>query len=191
YFLQLADAVPGPLIIYNIPATTHMSIPVSLLDELSYHDNIVGVKDSERSEKRLDESLQLWKDREDFSHFLGWAGKSAYALINGSDGVVPSTGNAVPAIYYEMCKAVLNGDEKKAYYYQHQSDVLGNLYQNNRSLGESLWALKVLMKELGLCDTHMMPPLRPASQKEEIELRKAFQELINKENISLNILSHA
>ncbi len=190
YFLQLADAIPGPLIIYNIPATTHMSIPVKLLDELSYHENIVGTKDSERSEKRIDESLSLWKDREDFSHFLGWAAKSAYALINGSDGVVPSSGNVVPAIYYEMCKAVSNGDEQKAYFYQYQSDVLGNLYQKDRSLGESLWALKVLMKELGLCDSNMMPPLRVASQREEMELRKAFQELINKEKISLNILSH-
>lgn len=191
YFIQLADEIPGPLIIYNIPATTHMSIPLNLLDELSYHDNIVGTKDSERSEKRLDESLRLWKDRKDFSHFLGWAAKSAYALINGSDGLVPSTGNVNPAIYYNMCLAVASGDFDKAYYYQSQSDKIGHLYQHDRSLGESLWSLKVLMKELDICEPNMMPPLHGLSVKEENELRKAFQELITKEGITFNILNHA
>src|SRR5690349_5096021 len=62
YFEQLADAVRGPLIIYNIPATTHMSIPLSLIDHLSYHDNIVGTKDSERNDERLKQSLELWRN---------------------------------------------------------------------------------------------------------------------------------
>ena len=83
YFEQLAAAINGPMIIYNIPATTHMSIPLPVIDELSHHDNIVGSKDSERSEQRLLESISLWKDREDFSHFVGWAAKSAEALLNG------------------------------------------------------------------------------------------------------------
>jgi dihydrodipicolinate synthase/N-acetylneuraminate lyase len=60
YFLQLADKIAGPLIIYNIPATTHMSIPLSLIDELSHHVHIVATKDSERSDERLKQSLQLW-----------------------------------------------------------------------------------------------------------------------------------
>ncbi len=190
YFIRLADEIPGPLIIYNIPATTHMSISLKLMDELSYHENIVGTKDSERSEKRLDESLTLWKDRKDFSHFLGWAAKSAYALINGSDGLVPSTGNVTPAIYMEMCHAVLSGDFEKAYRHQSQSDLMGNLYQHERSLGESLWALKVLMKDLGLCSSIMMPPLQGLSLQEENDLRRAFHELINREKITLNILSN-
>jgi len=190
YFIRLADEIPGPLIIYNIPATTHMSISLKLMDELSYHDNIVGTKDSERSEKRLDESLRLWKDREDFSHFLGWAAKSAYALINGSDGLVPSTGNVTPAIYFEMCQAVIKGDSEQAYHHQSQSDMMGHLYQHDRSLGESLWALKVLMKDLGLCTSNMMPPLQGLSLQEENELRKAFHELINREKITLNLLSN-
>ena len=79
YFAQLADAIAGPLMIYNIPATTHMSIPLQVIDELSHHENIVGVKDSERDEERLQQSLALWRHRDDFSFFLGWAAKSAQA----------------------------------------------------------------------------------------------------------------
>src|SRR4029079_9222738 len=70
YFEQLADAIPLPLIIYNIPSTTHMSIPLAVIDELSHHPNIIGTKDSERSEERLMKSLDLWKQRKDFGHIL-------------------------------------------------------------------------------------------------------------------------
>lgn len=176
YFETLANAIPLPLIIYNIPATTHMSIPLSLIDDLSHHPNIVATKDSERSEERLQESLLLWKNREDFGHFLGWAARSADALTGGSDGLIPSTGNLVPGIYSDMLKAVENGNSVRAYELQKLSDDYGNIYQEGRTLGESLSALKVLMHEKGLCAKTMMPPLQPLSAQEEKSLTQKLKE---------------
>jgi dihydrodipicolinate synthase/N-acetylneuraminate lyase len=178
YFEDLANAIPLPLIIYNIPATTHMSIPLALIDELSHHQNIVATKDSERSEERLQQSLALWKDRKDFGHFLGWAAKSAEALIGGSDGLIPSTGNLFPKIYSAMLKAVEEDNNEKAYEMQELSDVYGNVYQAEKTLGESLWALKLLMKEKGLCEAIVMPPLQAMNADEEIKLKNAFAQII-------------
>lgn len=177
YFQDLADALPGPLIIYNIPATTHMSIPLEVIDELSHHSSIIGTKDSERSEERLKQSLSLWKDRSDFRHYLGWAAKSADALLGGSDGLIPSTGNFAPSVYSDMLKAVEDGDVEKAYALQGLSDALGDIYQKGKLLGESLWALKVLMKEAGLCEPYVMPPLQPLSKEEEEKLIATYKEL--------------
>ena len=185
YFEQLADKINGPLIIYNIPATTHMSIPLQVIEDLSYHTNIVGIKDSERSEERLNESLRLWANRQDFCHFLGWAAQSAHALQNGSDGLIPSTGNLYPHIYYEMFQAVKNGNIDKAYQMQHQSDLFGVLYQSGRLLGESLAALKVLMQAVGLCQSYMMPPLQMLSEEEASSLERKLEEIINKEEVKL------
>ena len=159
YFEQLAEQVRGPLIIYNIPATTHHSIPLSLIDKLSHHPNIAGTKDSERSEDRLKASLQLWSGRPDFSHFLGWAAKSGFALLNGGDGLVPSTANFAPAVYSDMEKAAERGDSGKVDELQRLSDELGNSYQAGKTLGESLAALKMIMQNEGLCQSYMMPPL--------------------------------
>jgi len=180
HYELLADACPLPLVIYNIPATTNMSIPLSIIDELSYHHNIVATKDSERNEERLKQSLELWKNREDFSHFLGWAAKSTEALINGSDGLIPSTGNLIPEVYSEMVKAIDAGDHNKAYEMQKLSDVYGNLYQSGKTLGESLWALKVLMKENGLCNEVVMPPLQSLSKEEALKLIRSMKELKDK-----------
>lgn len=191
YYLDLAESIKPSLIIYNIPATTHMSIPLNLLDRLSQHPNIVAVKDSERSLERLEQSLDLWRDRSDFKHYMGWAGGAAQALINGSAGVVPSSGNFAPAIYTDMCRAVEQGDLDSAHALQKQSNDLGALYQANRSLGESLWGLKVLMKEIGLCDAYMMPPLYALGQADEEHTVAAFHALVENEHIKLNVVSHA
>ncbi|WP_460671789.1 dihydrodipicolinate synthase family protein [Larkinella ripae] len=185
YFERLADQLHGPLIMYNILATTRMSIPVSVIDELSHHPNIVGIKDSERNADRLTESLELWANRPDFSHFMGWAGQSAHALLAGSDGLVPSTGNLFPGIYRDMLNAVLAGDHEKAFYHQNQSDVFGHLYQSGRTLGESLWALKVLMQEYGFCGTTVMPPLQALSEPDKMRLKAELAEALEKEEIQL------
>lgn len=177
YFLLLANAVPLPLIIYNIPATTHMSIPLELVDTLSHHPNIVATKDSERSEERLAKSLELWKERDDFGHFLGWAAKSAEALIGGSDGLIPSTGNLVQWIYADMLKAVETADIAKAYKMQELSDAYGNIYQGNKTLGESLWALKALMQYKHICGDTVMPPLQAMNEEEKQRLIISYDSL--------------
>jgi 4-hydroxy-tetrahydrodipicolinate synthase len=158
YFQALADAVPLPLIIYNIPSTTHHSIPLVLIDELSHHPNIAGTKDSERNEERLKQSLQLWSNRADFSHFLGWAAKSAEALLNGGDGLVPSTANLDPGLYTEMENAAVTGNTAELTRLQELSDTIGNSYQGH-GVGESIGRLKRLMHDKGLCQPYTMPPL--------------------------------
>jgi dihydrodipicolinate synthase/N-acetylneuraminate lyase len=186
YFEQLADRVAGPLIIYNIPATTHMSIPLSVIGELSRHDNIVGTKDSERSEVRMAESLALWSGRQDFSYFLGWAAASAQALLLGADGLIPSTGNLYPRLYREMVLAARAGNRESAHQLQQLSDRLGHLYQAGRTLGESLWALKVLLQEAGICQAHVMPPLQPLPPAEAAGLRRSLHDLISEEILALD-----
>ena len=179
YFLQLADAIPIPLVIYNIPATTHMSIPLQIIDELSHHPNIIATKDSERSDERLQQSLELWKARKDFGYFLGWAAKSVEALLGGSDGLIPSTGNIKPVIYEKMWMAAREGNIREAQQMQYWSDEYGKIYQNEKTLGESLWALKALMKKKGLCDDYVMPPLQAMDSNEAIELASKYVDLEN------------
>jgi dihydrodipicolinate synthase/N-acetylneuraminate lyase len=185
YFETLANKIPLPLIIYNIPATTHISIQLNLLDELSYHDNIVGTKDSERNLDRLKQSLNLWSNRPDFSHFLGWSAQSVHALFAGCDGLVPSTGNLFPDIYYKMLVAAENEDEPAALLLQKHSNLLGDLYQNKRLLGGSLAALKSLMESAGLCRSYVMPPLQKVSSADAAELQQALQNIITRENLNL------
>ena len=46
YYTRLADAVPLPLYLYNMPSQVKVMIEVKTVVELAKHPNIVGLKDS-------------------------------------------------------------------------------------------------------------------------------------------------
>ncbi|TDX01393.1 dihydrodipicolinate synthase family protein [Dinghuibacter silviterrae] len=181
YFLALADRVGGPLFIYNIPSTTHMSIPLSLVDELSGHPNIVGMKDSERGEERLFEALR--RKPEGFCHLLGWSARSALALELGSNGLVPSSANLSPRLYRALYEAARAGQTEEAARLQKVSDALGEVYQKGRSLGASLAAMKAILAAKGICGPQMAPPLRamapPVGAASPLVLSQKDIDLIN------------
>jgi 4-hydroxy-tetrahydrodipicolinate synthase len=159
FFLRIADEIQGPVMIYNIRATTQMSIPFDVIERLSKHPNIHGLKDSERDELRMKQCITAFCDRDDFSYFCGWGAQSAGSLQLGSDGIVPSTGNMVPEMYESLYTAALRADWELCFRYQQETDQVAQLYQKDRTLGESLQQLKLLMSEKGLCNSYMMPPL--------------------------------
>lgn len=159
FYTQLADNVKGPVMLYNIKATTQMTIPLSVVAKLSNHPNIWGLKDSERDADRMKECIEEYKDRADFAYFCGWGAQSFGSLKLGADGIVPSTGNIVPALYGELINAALKGDWTTAEHYQVLTDKVAVVYQKDRTLGESLASLKVLMHHENICGTTMMPPL--------------------------------
>jgi dihydrodipicolinate synthase/N-acetylneuraminate lyase len=159
YYIRLADSLQGPLLMYNIKATTQMSIPLEIVDKLSRHPNIFGLKDSERDAERMNTCIERYKNRPDFSYFCGWGAQSAGSLRLGADGIVPSTGNIVPGMYRQLYQAALKGDFETADRMQALTDEVAVLYQKDRTLGQSLAALKVMMHHEGLCGVTMMPPL--------------------------------
>jgi 4-hydroxy-tetrahydrodipicolinate synthase len=159
HFEKLADALQGPLLIYNIKATTQMSIPLEIVDELSGHPYIKGLKDSERDKERLQKGIDMFKDNENFSFFCGWGAATVESLMLGADGAVPSTGNLVPEMYRSLSQAAWKGDWDTASHYQRMTDAVAGIYQGNKTLGQSLAALKLLMQERNFCKPFMKPPL--------------------------------
>lgn len=166
YFVALADACPLPVILYNIPVTTNISVPLDLIDELSHHGNIVGVKDSQRGDERLRESLDLWRDREDFTFHLGWAAMSSTGLQNGLDGIVPSSANLVPGLYRDIYDAAKRGDVAEADRLQAITDDISAYYQEGLSLSRSVPILKAMMAAFGICEPYVAPPMLTLSARE-------------------------
>jgi len=167
YYRTLADSIKGPLMLYNILATTHMSIPVDVIRRLADHPNIVGLKDSERDLERMAQCIEIAKDRDDFCYFCGWAAQSAHSLELGGDGIVPSTGNFVPEMFQQLYEAAMAGDMATANRLQDETNEIAKIYQKDRTLGQSLTALKVMMQTKGLCEPWMLMPLTRLSAEEE------------------------
>lgn len=166
YYTALADASPLPLMLYNILATTHLSIPVEAVRKLAEHPNIVGLKDSERDLDRMEACIEIARSREDFTYFCGWAAQSAHALELGADGIVPSTGNFVPKHFRALYDAAVEGDMEEANRLQAATDDMAKIYQQGRPLGKQLAALKCIMEQCELCGKEMLPPLTMLSEAE-------------------------
>lgn len=180
YYKNLADTLTAPLMLYNITITTHMSIPLDVIEKLSHHPNIVGLKDSENNIQRMEEALTLFSDREDFAYLCGCAANSAKALSLGADGIVPSVGNYLPKIYNDLFEAGISGNTEIANDLQAKTIEIGKINTDNLTLGESLAGLKVIMKMYGLCETYMLPPLTELEEETVINIQNKVRDIINK-----------
>lgn len=174
YYTAFADRSPLPVMLYNILATTHLSIPVEAVRKLAEHPNIVGLKDSERDLERMAACIEIAKGREDFTYFCGWAAQSAHALELGADGIVPSTGNFVPKHFRALYDAAVEGDMEEANRLQAVTDDMAKVYQQGRPLGQQLAALKGIMEQCELCGREMLPPL---TMLPEAEYKKIIDEI--------------
>lgn len=181
WFIDLANSVPLPLLLYNNPYTTYVSIPHEVAEELSYHPNIIGIKDSERGNERLNKSISLWKDREDFSFLLGWAAQSAYSILNGAKGIVPSMANLIPDIYKKLFDEAKKRNNDEAYKYQKITDEISEISQKNRDLSGSIAALKIMLSAVGLCKPYTMPPIYRLSEEDERTIFEKTLKLLKKE----------
>ena len=176
YYTALADASPLPVMLYNILATTHLSIPVEAVRKLAEHPNIVGLKDSERDLERMTACIEIARSREDFTYFCGWAAQSAHSLELGADGIVPSTGNFVPKHFQALYEAAVSGDMEEANRLQTVTDEMAKIYQQGRPLGQQLAALKCIMEQCELCGREMLPPLTMLPEAEYTKIIEQITE---------------
>jgi 4-hydroxy-tetrahydrodipicolinate synthase len=176
-YQKLLDALNGPLVIYNIPATTNVSIPLDLIEKFVGHPKLAGVKDSENNPARIEELLQRFGGRKDFSVFIGVGALMEKGLKWGADGIVPSVGNLIPEICKNLCVAARNGNWPEADNYFSQMNAVAALYQKGRTLNESLSVLKAALHLRGLCAPHVLPPLKPLSENELKKLREEMSHL--------------
>lgn len=180
WFEKLADNLPLPMFLYNIPATTHHSISLDVIEKLSYHSNVIGIKDSQPDHDRLVESLERWANREDFLFLVGCAANSCYGLKNGADGIVPSVGNLFPKLYAYLFEAAKRNDFEECERLQQLTNKVSKYNQGDRTLTEAIPALKALMSIKGLCGPQVMPPmLRLEATEEKAYLVEMKDKILN------------
>ena len=113
HFLTLADRSPIPILLYTVPAFTAYDLPVSLIEELAQHPNIVGIKDSSGDLKRVVLQIHI-QEEGDFTLFAGSPNLAYPALIMGAAGSITAFANIVPEMLVGLWKAVREKDLVRA-----------------------------------------------------------------------------
>jgi dihydrodipicolinate synthase/N-acetylneuraminate lyase len=177
WFQLLLDRVEGPLLLYNMPVTTGVSIPLDAVEKLLGHPQLAGFKDSENNPQRHEELLQRCGGKKDFSVFIGVGALMEKGLKLGADGIVPSVGNLIPDVCHQLCAAAKKSDWGAAEKLSARMNAVAALYQKGRNLNESLAALKAAMHCSGMCSPVVLPPLRKVSETELEKIRHQMAEL--------------
>jgi 4-hydroxy-tetrahydrodipicolinate synthase len=177
YFTRLADGIDGPVYLYNIPQTTRQSIPLELIERLSHHPRIVGLKDSEPDAARQEQVCRMFAGREDFAVFCGSIAFSSRAMRSGADGIVPGAGNFAPQLARQLMDKLVSGDVAAGDAAQQRMDAVNATYQKGRTISQLFCALKAIMEIKGLCARHMLPPLTDATDAEVAQIKAALTEI--------------
>jgi dihydrodipicolinate synthase/N-acetylneuraminate lyase len=177
WYRTLLGQIEGPLILYNMPMTTGVSIPLDAVEKLLGHPWLAGIKDSENNPARHEELLRRFGGRPGFSIFVGVGALMEKGLKQGAAGIVPSVGNLIPDVCQNLYASVRRNDWAAASGHFSRMNTVAALYQKGRTLDESLSALKAAVSCRGLCAPHVLPPLRPVSETELITLRGQMSQL--------------
>ena len=105
YYTEVADAVPIPVIAYNAPGFTGMTLTPKVVEVISCHPNVIGMKDTSKGNM----STYLSVAGNDFDILSGTVSTLFESILLGAKGGVVSLANAFPAPcceLYEACKAV-------------------------------------------------------------------------------------
>ena len=173
HYKAINDAVDIPMIIYNVPGRTGMTIQPQTVAELSELKNIVALKDATGSMAYMDEVKRLLGDS-DFQLFSGDDGSFLDFLVNGGDGVISVVTNCLPLEFINEYKAFLNNDIKTAREIQHRL----NPFINSLFSDVSPTPVKACLKEMGYCEEYFRLPLIPTTEDVRKNVIKLYKENI-------------
>jgi 4-hydroxy-tetrahydrodipicolinate synthase len=106
----VAEAVPMPHILYNVPGRTVADLSHETTIRLAQIPNIVGIKDATGNLER-----GQWLIREAPAHFSVYSGDDPTApllMLMGGKGNISVTANVLPKEMAILCEAALAGDAK-------------------------------------------------------------------------------
>ncbi len=96
HYTAIADAVPVPVFLYNIPGRTGNTIEPGTAAKLAAHPNIVGIKDSAGSYESLKGYLDAVRDLPDFDVLSGPDHLAHQGFLEGCSACISGLANVSP-----------------------------------------------------------------------------------------------
>ncbi len=112
HFEAVAEAVPIPQILYNVPSRTACDLLPDTVARLAGISNIVGIKEASGHVDRVHELLDRCGGQLDV--YCGEDVKDLEVILAGGKGAISVTANVAPRLMHEMCRAALAGEAEEA-----------------------------------------------------------------------------
>lgn len=171
HFQRIADALSVPILIYNVPGHTGVTLSPKVVESLSQHPNIAAMKDV--APGMFSHYLQYASDN--FSIIAGTIDSLLPALMIGAVGGVVSLANAFPEACCELYKLFKSGELPQA------KDIYRRLLRLNQSISGAyaVAGVKAAMDLNGYFGGDPRLPLLPLSR----EQKQRLAEVVNKSGV--------
>ena len=167
HYKAVADAVPIPQILYNVPGRTACDMLPETVERLADIPNIVAIKETV-SVQRAREILERCGDRLDV--YSGEDAVSREILLAGGKGVISVTANVAPRQMHDMCEAAITGDREQAEAIDARLAALHKALFVESNPIPVKWAVH----QLGLMGPAIRLPLTPLSEQHHETVRQAM-----------------
>lgn len=169
HFKAIAEATSIPMVIYNVPGRTVVSMSNDTILRLAKIPNIVGVKEASGN---IGNNIELINSvPEGFAVLSGDDPTGLPFMLCGGHGVVTVAANVAPKLFADMCRAALEGDIATARRLNEQLIPIYNTMFCEPSPAAPKWGLSLL----GKCEPHVRLPLVVLTEAGQAKVRAALE----------------
>jgi 4-hydroxy-tetrahydrodipicolinate synthase len=170
HYKAVADAVPVPQILYNVPGRTVCDLLPETVQRLAPISNIVGIKEATGDLQRGKQILETCGDQLDL--YSGDDATAMELILLGAKGDISVTANVAPRAMHEMCAAALAGDRVRA----EQIDQRLRVLHEDLFIESSPIPVKWALHEMGLIPPGLRLPLTPLASRYHQRVRDALRQ---------------
>lgn len=170
HYEAIASAVDVPMILYNVPSRTGVSIPISVYDKLADNEKIVAVKEASPSVSEMAKLCEKCGDRLDI--YSGNDDLILSTLSLGGAGVISVLSNILPKEVGDICRLWFEGKTDKARALQLRLLPLINaIFSEVNPI-----PIKTLLSKEGFCAEEYRLPLCSMNEDKKKALFKTWAE---------------
>jgi 4-hydroxy-2-oxoglutarate aldolase len=168
HFTAVADAAPIPILLYNVPQFTGVTMGSDAVAKLAEHPNITGMKDSAGAMEMFAEYVRVTPPS--FQLFIGSALSFYVALCLGARGGILALANIAPQECVLIQRLFEDGKQEEAKRLQLRLLPLARTVTSRFGIG----GLKAAMTMRGYYGGPPRPPLLPPTAEEVEAIRLAL-----------------
>lgn len=174
HFLRVADASPGPMLLYSVPVFTGIPIGAKLFAEMIRHEKVAGIKESSGDADAIAAMVAAaCAAGREASILVGSARALARGLACGATGSVLAVSSIAGAVVERIARAAGRGASDEAMRLNDQLLPLAEAVTTRHGIG----GLKAALAMRSFFGGDPRPPLRPASPAARDEIAALMRAL--------------
>ena len=170
HYKTVAEAVPIPQILYNVPGRTAVDMLPETVERLAPIDNIIAIKEATGDMDRARRLVESCGEQLDI--YSGDDATAMELMLLGGKANISVTANVAPRAMHDMCAAALSGDRETA------SAINASLESLNQCLfvESNPIPVKWALHEMGLIPEGIRLPMTTLSAEHHETVRQALRE---------------